>query len=166
MRLHSVFHDPRTPARNRNLAPLPDQATWEDFVRGLRARDDCCRYWESQWDVLGETHSYLHTILTGREVARLPVERWQTLTQRECRILWGLNTTEGIWGLLGSLLFAPVHVLTPASMPEVEPTRTLIREQMEQVINATDEVLSGVAHEAVQPLGVLTVSGLLPPLAY
>ena len=43
--------------------PLAKRSTWDDFVEQLRARDD---YWNRRWkgrsNVLGDTHSWLHTI--------------------------------------------------------------------------------------------------------
>ena len=82
------------------VVPLVDQATWRDFVHGLRTRDDYCRFHESPWDVLGKAHSYLHTIARGREVAHL--EDWVHLGQDECNILIGMDTDDGTWGLLGN----------------------------------------------------------------
>ena len=99
---------PRPPYRGDEpeVVPLGDQATWRDFVVGLRTRDDYCRFHGIQsprginWDVLGESHSYLHTIARGREVAHL--EDWVHLGPDECDILTGMDTNNGDWGLLGN----------------------------------------------------------------
>ena len=98
------------------LPSLADIGTWNEFVEGLRAYDDYYRYHEYCWDVLGETHSWLHTIRTGREVARLG--NWTKLTKRECYILRGFkaqNDQEGDWRLLGTLPF----LLIPESHPAI-----------------------------------------------
>ena len=95
---------PRPPPQGDvpDQVPLANGLTWNDFVEQLRALDD---YWnmitEDGWNVLGDTHSWLHTIATGREVVRLP--DWANLTMRECHILRGLDQEDGYWGLLGSL---------------------------------------------------------------
>ena len=102
---------PRPPYRGDEpeVVPLVDQATWRDFVHGLRTRDDYCRFHGIQtrrgiyWDVLGEAHSYLHTIARGREVAHL--EDWVQLGPEDCDILTGNDTDDGTWGLLGN--FSP-----------------------------------------------------------
>ena len=83
------------------VVPLAGQATWGDFVEGLRTRDDYCHYHEYAWDVLGKTHSYLDTIARGREVAQL--EDWVNLGPEECDILTANDTDDGNWGLLGTL---------------------------------------------------------------
>ena len=134
---------------------MVDQATWRDFVEGLRTRNDYCRVHEIQnrhgikWNVLGEKgHSYLHTISTGRGVTRL--RDWSNLTQRECYILRGHDQNEGTWGLLGSFGREANSVFTPQNMPDVGPVRVQIRQFMEPVLNAPSNQIAQVAHDAAQ----------------
>ena len=149
---------PRPSGGTPELVPLSNQSTWDDFVGGLRVRDDHCRSEKrideqgNSWDVLGLDHSYIHTISTGREVARLP--DWGNLTQRECYILYGFDREEGTWGLLGSLRGAGrvARVFTRERMPGVGPVRMQIHRQVKQVLNATDNEVARIAHRAVQEI--------------
>ena len=84
-----------------DVVPLAHQATWADFVEGLRARDDYCHFRRHPWDVLGKTRSYFHTIFRGREVAHL--EDWGHFGRKECDILTGYHGSTGSWALLGTL---------------------------------------------------------------
>ena len=133
--------------------PLAEQSTWDKFVEQLRALDD---YWRGRsdggWDVLGETHSWLHTIATGREVVRLP--DWTNLTKRECHILHGKGVGEGDWGLLGSLRVIGQlrKVFHPENMPGVGPVRTQLRDYVNQVLNSDDNSIAQDAHMAVQAI--------------
>ena len=137
---------------------LANQSTWDDFVEGLRVRDD---YWSRRsqneklpWDVLGDTHSWVHTIATGREVVRLP--DWTSLTRRQCYILRGLDQREGegTWGLLGTL--EPVgqfkKAFNPKNIPEVGPVRTQLHHQVEQVLDATENEIARDADRAMREI--------------
>ena len=55
---------PAPPREDTDLPSLTDIDTWEQFVEGLQVYDECYRYHEDSYgfDVLGETHSWLHTI--------------------------------------------------------------------------------------------------------
>ena len=141
------------PAPTREDADLPSLAdidTWDQFVDGLRVYDEYYRYHEYGFDVLGETHSWLHTIRTGHEIALL--NDWTNLTQRECRILRGVviqDDDEGIWGLLGTVGFQANYVLNNDHMPEIGADRQQVRDLIDPVIGAGDNMIS-IAHEAVQ----------------
>ena len=137
-----------------DFVPMTNNWTWRDFVDGLHSRDAYCHYHRYGYDVLGATRSYRHTILTGREVARLSVERWQNLTSRDCYILRGLDTEEGGWGLLGTLKGAGkvARAFNPGRMPDVSPVRTQVREQIQQVLDAADNEIAEAAHSAVQAI--------------
>lgn len=102
--------------------------------------------------VLGETHSWVHTISTGRGVMRFA--DWRNLTQRECYILRGFDQDEGTWGLWGSLGGAgrAASVFNPKNMPDVGPVRVQIRHFVEQVLNAPSNQVAQVAHDAVQKI--------------
>ena len=82
---------------------LQDLVTWEDFVAALHVLDDYCHQSPFDWDVLGETYSYLHTIGVGRQVARRG--NWGDFNHRDRNILCGLTRSDdtGAWGLLGNL---------------------------------------------------------------
>ena len=155
---------PPTPGSAPELVPLANQSTWDDFVEGLRARDNYWS-WRSQdekfpWDVLGDTQSWIHTISTGREVARL--QDWTSLTQRECYILRGFDQQEGTWGLLGSLGGAGqvASVFKPERMPDVGPVRAQIRHQVGQVLNATGNEIARNAHRAMQAIRMIDGFGV------
>ena len=135
-----------------NLPSLVDINTWTDFVEGIRAYDEYYRYIGYGFDVLGETHSWLHTIDTGHEIVLL--NNWLNLTQRECRILRGITTQdddEGDWALLGNVGFQAKYVLNNDHMPEVGPDRQLVRNLIKAVVGAGDNMI-GIANEAVQKI--------------
>ena len=144
---------PRPPPGSKPERPsLADIETWDQFVEGLLAYDAYYRYHyhEYGWDVLGETHSLLHTITNGREAVRLNDLR--ELTQRECYILRGRDSEEGHWALLGSVLMGAESVFNPANMPGVGPVRMQIREQVDQVLSAGPGEIAEVAHNAMEAI--------------
>ena len=128
---------PRLQGGIPDRVPLDEKSTWDDFVEQLRTLDD---YWnkksEGRWKVLGHTHSWLHTITTGREVVRLP--DWAGLTQRECYILRGFNQEEGGWGLLGTFRGRAVSVFNREQMSDVGQVRARLRDHVAQVLNVDD----------------------------
>ena len=135
------------------LVPLKDQATWDEFVAGLRTRDNYCHFQDPGYDILGETHSYLHTIAIGHEVVQL--QDWTNLGQRECDILRGWNTSEGGWGLLGSFGAAgrALHVFTHDA-GDVGPTR----EQLRNLVTADLGPPDNIAENAQAVLNAITPS--------
>ena len=146
---------PRETDTDPELPSLADIKTWADFVSGLQALNDYCHYRESSWDILGETHSYLHTIKVGREVVRL--SSWTNLTRRECYILRGEKrgnaNEEGNWGLLGTLpMGATPYVFNPVNMPGVGPVRQQIRQQIDRVLNANSSEIANVAQNAIKAI--------------
>ena len=146
-----------------NRVSLDEQSTWDDFVERLRAIDN---YWNMRWEgtnVLGDTHSWLHTISTGREVVRLP--DWTNLTQRECYILRGFDQEEGVWGLLGTLRGAGkvVAVFNPDRMPDVGPIRMELHGYVNQVLNSNYNEIAQSAHAAVQ--AIMEIDGFGPAAA-
>lgn len=132
------------------VVPLGDQTTWRDFVEGLRTRDDYCHSPEfaGNWDILGDTHSYLHTIARGREVAHL--EDWVHLGADECDILTGNDTGDGTWGLLGNFSQFTRHDF----VAEDGDVRGAIHELLGPVLAVPDDeiVPVNVAHDAVQAI--------------
>ena len=143
---------PASTVEDADLPLLADIETWKDFVDGLRAYDEFYRYHELGFDVVGESHSWHHTIITGHEVVLL--SDWTNLTQRECRILRGLagqDDDEGNWALLGTVGFQANYVLNNNHMPEIGPNRQQIRALIEPVLLASDDV-ADVAHAAVQEI--------------
>ena len=156
------------------IVPLGANAQWDAFVEGLHSRNRYCHdlvdwndTWDEDWDVLGRTRSYLHTIGEGRQVMRLPVDHWQDLTKRQCDILLGRWTTEGEWGLIGSLTAAGhvAHVFNPQAMPDVGDIRTKIREAIENVLppNVDDETIAESAGAVVQQ--IMRIHGFGPAAA-
>ena len=146
---------PRKAYTKPELPSLVDIKTWDDFVSGLKALNDYCHYRGSGWDILGETHSYLHTIKVGREVVRL--RNWTNLTRRECYILRGEKrgnaNEEGNWGLLGTLpMGATPYILNPKNMPGVGPVRQQIRQQVDRVLNANSSEIANVAQNAIKAI--------------
>ena len=133
---------------------LPDPTTWDDFVLGLRERDEYCRSHKDiggiDGDVIGETHSYIHTITTGRDVVRR--NDWETLTPRECDILRGRNTDEGVWAFLGTMRAKATTVFSPQNAAGVREVRNRVREQVGRVLNVGDDEIAGVAQDAMRKI--------------
>ena len=146
---------PKAPSAKQDLPSLAEILTWTDFVEGLRAYNSYYRnHYEHNFDVLGETHSWLHTIRVGRDVVRR--NNWANLTQRECRILRGFTSkhdTEGTWGLLGDLSASrqTSFVFNNENMPDVESVRQQIHDLVKPVVYATDNI-ADVAYAAVQAI--------------
>ena len=129
-----------------DLTSLSEGWTWNEFVRGLHERDAHCR-WCHEYTVFGGSSSYCHTISTGRKVARL--RDWDNLKKREWNILLGVDDHDGTWGLLGSLSAAG-HARQ--RMRDYDRVRKEIHHHVKQVLNATDNKIAHVAHEAVQAI--------------
>ena len=146
---------PKAAIARRDLPSLADIVTWTDFVEGLRSYDSYYRNHDKHhFDVLGETHSWLHTIWTGRDVVKR--YDWANLTPRECYILRGFTAkddTEGVWGLLGDMSASrqASFVLNNKNRPDVEAPRQRISEQIQRVVPATGDIID-TAHEAVQEI--------------
>ncbi len=143
---------PAPPHEEGDLPTLADIDTWEQFVEGLRVYDEYYRYHDDHYgfDVLGETHSWLHTINTGHEIVLL--NDWMNLTQRECRILRGFTANddhEGNWGLLGTVRGGGAYVFNPERMPAVGPIRMQIQEQIIQALNADPDEIVAVGTNAM-----------------
>lgn len=144
---------PQKPVDRPSLA-LAEIETWDQFVEGLRAYD---AYYQQQdehdFDVLGETHSWLHTIRTGHD--RVLLNDWANLTTRECHILRGSYTKdggEGNWELLGPVRGVGAYVFNPVHMPEVEPIRMEIQEQVARVLQADSDNIIAIASEVMETI--------------
>ena len=141
---YEAHYRPPKPLRHRGDGPaslvrlprLEEIETWREFVAALHVLDDYCHRRQFEWDVLGETYSYLHTISVGSEVARR--SNWQNFSRRDRNILLGLDHWDdtGAWGLLGNLRGAgkAVGVFTPPGNPEL---RSYVLEKIHDVIGAT-----------------------------
>ena len=146
---------PKFPGAKRDLPSLADIVTWTDFVEGLRAYNSYYRNYDKfHFDVLGEMHSWLHTIRVGRDVVRR--NNWTTLTPRECRILLGYTTkddVEGEWALLGDISASrqASFVFNNERMPDVGATRQRIRDMIEPVMPPAGNIVD-VAHTALQEI--------------
>ncbi len=130
----------RISGQEPRLSSLADVTTWRQFVKGLRARNDRCHHRRKPWDILSETHSYLNTILAGRDVIRR--NNWTNLTRRECYILRGEGQStegEGCWALLGGVRGVPDFVFNPKNMPEVESIRNEVRNLLSEIIDPSWE---------------------------
>ena len=140
------------------LVPLSNQSTWNDFVEGLRVRNIRCRSRKLTdargvpWDIWGNQHSYLHTICAGRKVAQC--SDWGNLNQPDCNILRGRDDHEGTWALLGSTRGEFARVFNPERIhePDVGPAREQIHHHVTQVLNAPNNKIAHVAHEAVREI--------------
>lgn len=146
---------PRAAATQRagDLPSLAKIETWDQFVEGLKAYDAHYRQNEYSFDVLGKTHSWLHTIRTGHDIVSL--NDWANLTSRECRILRGSTTQdddEGIWELLGWVRGGGAYVFNPAYMPAVKPIRIEIQEQIDGVSQTDLNKIAAVATEAMNTI--------------
>ena len=127
---------------------------WGSYVVAL---EQCDWWWrrhppENRWSVLGETHSYLHTICAGRKVAQLP--DWRNLKQDECDILRGVDQKEGTWALLGDLKRNAAYVFNSkhSRIPRVICIRMQIREQVCRVRCASPREIAAVAHDAMKTI--------------
>ena len=119
-----------------------------------KKRDEYCRSHKDiggiDGDVIGETHSYIHTITTGRDVVRR--NDWETLTPRECDILRGRNTDEGVWAFLGTMRAKATTVFSPQNAAGVREVRNRVREQVGRVLNVGDDEIAGVAQDAMRKI--------------
>ena len=146
---------PKAPIAKRDLPSLADIVTWTDFVEGLRAYNSYYQNHDKHhFDVLGETHSWLHTIWIGRDVVKR--YDWGNLTPRECRILLGSTTKdddEGAWGLLGNMSQSrqASFVLNNENKPAVGATRRQVRDLVERILLAADNI-SDIAYTSVQAI--------------
>ena len=122
---------PRFQGDEPEVEPLPDQATWEQLVEGLRTRDDYCLFHEYSWGVLGKTFSYLHTIDRGREIAGL--DDWVHLESEECNVIMGRDASTGTWGLLG-------HFDHRNTMPAFSSADGDVREQIQELLGPVLEI--------------------------
>lgn len=137
-----------SPIDQRDLQRLEDVETWDEFVAALRELDEFFRQSQFGWDIFGETHSYLHTICVGREVAQR--KHWKVWSRRDRDILMGLNLADsgGAWGLLGSMRGAGWAVGTftpPANAEELAH----VHEQVQLVVRADENDIGEAALAAV-----------------
>lgn len=142
---------PSTPAptprrKSTDLPALAEVNTWGEFVEGLKSYDDYYRSQDFGFDVLGETHSWLHMISSGHEV--ISRVNWNNLTMRECCILRGIDRKhdeEGVWGHLGWVRGGGSYVFNPSNMPNVAQKRNQIQRRIRQIltVNANEVVELG-----------------------
>ena len=129
---------------------------WRSYVEALEK----CDFWWSwtnrhsnlPFSVLGETHSYLHTICGGREIARSP--EWRNLTQRECYILRGEDRGEDNWALLGSCRGKAVSVFNPKNenITDIIEIRERIHSYVDKVRDKSGGKIARIAHGVVQEI--------------
>ena len=149
-------HGLGTTGPNPQRPSLADIETWGDFIEGLRAYDTYYRHHvdpdgpDGIFDVLGETHSWLHTINTAREIIRR--KDWTNLTQRECLILRGKKDDEGAWALLGGVRAGGEYVFNPTNMPAAGSIRMQIWKQIFQVLQAGPNEVATVATGAMMAI--------------
>ena len=127
---------------------------WEDFVAALHRLDDYCRLQQFGWDVLGDSYSYLHTIVVGGEIVRRG--NWDDFSLRDRNILCGLEHLDqtGAWGLLSNL--GPAGRVVGAFTPPGNPAyRNHVLTQIGNVIDAGDQAIAQAAEDAVAGIGEL-----------
>ena len=134
------------PPLSNNIKP-----TWDDFVEGLRKLDEDLKRYnkdynipaEKAYDILGETHSYLHTIAEGKKIIRQ--RDWANLLKDQRNILGGKDTKEGNWALLGNMTErrAKLHKLPGETWQR-------IGEQIDRVSNADKKNIAEIAQDAVE----------------
>ena len=121
-----------------------------EFVDALYILNDYCHRRQFGWDVLGETHSYLHTMRVGGAIARR--EHWDNISVRDCNILLGRGRMDreasGEWGLLGDLSGAGtvVNAFKPPGQPEV---RSYGLDQIQKVVAVKEAGIAEAAKSAV-----------------
>ena len=157
---------PRTPngivpKRQDGLPNLLDISTWDDFVNALRDLDQYCHQKNSQWDVLGETYSYLHAIGTGREVALRG--NWEDFGMSDRNVLCGLGDDgTGEWGLLGNMQGAGT-ARGAFTSPVNHKALNHVLEQIGIVVEDVGGDLAQAAQRAVA--GIRQLSGFGPAVA-
>ena len=133
--------------RMRLLEAVTD---WRSYVAAL---EKCDLWWnwknrckKHPFSVLGEKHSYLHTISAGREIAHS--SDWTNLSQSESYILRGKDTEEGNWALLGSCRGKAEAVFNPESenLTDMMEIREQIHRYVKQVRCSPDVEIVRVAH--------------------
>ena len=139
-----------SPTSRGQSAALGGHRDVGEFVDALLVLDDYCHRQQFGWDVLGETHSYLHTMRLGGEIARR--ENWDNFSLRGCNILLGLEHRDrdgpGVQGLLGNMRAAgkAVGAFNPPGEPEV---RSRVLNQIKNVVAAEDAAIVEAAQSAV-----------------
>ena len=137
----------------KRLALLRGADGWKGYVAALEA---CNESWLDEgygWSVLGETHSYVHTIAEAGSVARS--ERWIGLLPQRAAMLLGLrDDREGAWGLLGSLGAAGTakQVFLQSQEPDHQRVLRQLRRSVQRVIEAGDDEIIDVAVEVLEDL--------------
>ena len=140
-------HRGGSPARLERLPRLEDIESWDEFVAALQVLDEYCHRRELPWDVLGKTHSYLHTIGVGSEIARRG--SWENLSRRDRDILLGLDHSDNsAWGLLGSLRGAGT-VVGAFSSPGNPEYRSHVFDRIQRVIAAGEAGIVEAADAAI-----------------
>ena len=147
----------RIPTGRERLPHLEDIDSWDEFVAALQVLDEYCHRRELPWDILGKTHSYLHTIGVGSEVARRG--NWENFSLRDRDILLGLDYSDNsAWGLLGSLRGAGA-VVSAFSSPGNPEYRSLVFDRIQRVIAAGEEGIVEAADAAVADIRELNRFG-------
>lgn len=139
--------------RKTDLLTLNDINTWKDFVKGLREYDTYYSQNQPPVSVLGETHSWLHTIRTGHEIVQR--SHWAELSELEYDVLAPSFLKEregGVWGALGSVRGGGAYLLNPVNMPEVKLDRNRVRQHLGRVLDAPADDIVNVAHDVLQQI--------------
>lgn len=126
------------PASPGSLPRLEDIETWGEFVDALHVLDEYCNRQRFGWDVLGETHSYLHTIRVAGKIARR--KDWDDFSPEECNILLGLKRKgdhTGAWDLLGGL-GAVGTIVSAFGRPGKPKVRSHVLKQVQRVVKAEE----------------------------
>jgi len=136
----------------QRLALLGEAERWTDYVAALEACDESWLDEGYGWSVLGETHSYLHTI---REAGAIAQERWTGLSPERANMLLGLHDdSDGAWGLLGTLGAAAAAVYVFLHPHEVghPPILRQLRRSVDRVIQADDDTVVEMAVEVLEEI--------------
>ena len=142
---------PPRPNVEPQLPLLTDIKTWDEYVKALRKHDDYCHFKNWEFDVLGETDSWLHTIKCGNEVIRRA--EWSLLTKQEYRILSPPNrgpVGEESLGLLGWVRGGGAYVFNPKNESYTSEIREQIQVQVTRVLNESPSRISKTAHDTLQ----------------
>lgn len=145
--------------------PLADDANWARYYLAMKDHDAHCRYLPNvNWDILGNVRSYVHTIAIGQELMQR--DSWIDLDDEQSRILRGLNSADGIWGLLGEIRFLTGDaraLIVPDRIPNAGNIRETVRILVNQVIEADDKNIAIVAQNTIQE--IMKLKGFGPAIA-
>lgn len=150
----------RRHSTKQSFPDLNQVVTWSDYVNGIKKYQK--KYFGNyEFDVLGDSHSWVHTIASGNQVIRM--QDWQQLKLRECHILRGQEITgqeDGAWALLGWVRAAGARVFNPDFASQNHQLRLRIKKLVDGVVAAKPSELPSVASDALSEIWHMKAKGI------